>query len=118
MDFYDAKGVLESIFQRLGAEVTFGPSSDPILHPGRAADVTCGDKAIGVVGEVHPSVLAGFDLEGVPVALFEIDLESMHEALSASDRRYASTSRFPEALRDLALIVDADASSGTVHEPG
>ena len=49
------------------------------------------------------------------MALFEIDIESLTNAMSASGRSYKSTSRFPQSHRDLALIVDQDVSSARVQ---
>jgi phenylalanyl-tRNA synthetase beta chain len=110
MDFFDAKGVVESMFRQLGVGVEFERSTDPVLHPGRTARLLCSGNPIGVVGEVRPDVLERFDIEDAQVAMFEIDLEALSRAAGPS-RRYQSSSRFPESYRDLALIVDEDAPS-------
>ena len=115
LGFFDAKGVLESTLAEIGLHVEYEPSSDSILHPGRTARLVSRGNVVGVIGEVHPRVLERFDLEGVPVVLFEIDLESLGEAARQSVRRYQSTSRFPESHRDIALIVDADVASASVQ---
>ena len=115
LGFFDAKGALESLFASTGVRVEYEPQIDPLLHPGKSARLMCGDTPIGVIGEVHPTVLESFDLEGSPVALFEVDLGSLAEAAGQEGRRYRSTSRFPESHRDLALIVDADVSSDAVR---
>ena len=115
MDFFDAKGVLESVFDQLGASVEYEPSRDPILHPGKTARLVCDNRVVGVVGEVHPRILERFDLEGSLVALFEVDVESLSQTLPPTGRRYQSASRFPESQRDLALIVDANVPSAWVQ---
>jgi phenylalanyl-tRNA synthetase beta chain len=115
MDFFDAKGVLESVFSALGLRVEYERAGDAILHPGKTARLSCGGTAIGVVGEVHPTVRARFDLGQSPVALFEIDIESLTNAMSEADRSYRSTSRFPQSHRDLALIVDQDVPSAGIQ---
>ena len=115
MDFFDAKGVLESVFSALGLRVEYERADDAILHPGKTARLSCGGTAIGVVGEVHPTVRARFDLGESPVALFEIDIESLTNAMSEAGRPYKSTSRFPQSHRDLALIVDQDVPSARVQ---
>jgi phenylalanyl-tRNA synthetase beta chain len=115
MDFFDAKGVLESVLAQIAVPTQYEPSSDPILHPGKTASLVCGGTPVGVVGEVHPNTMRRFDLEGSAVALFEIDLELLARAVPESGRRYESTGRFPEAQRDLALIVDADTSSSRIQ---
>jgi phenylalanyl-tRNA synthetase beta chain len=116
MGFFDAKGALEHLFTGLGIQVTYEAASDSILHPGRTASLTVGKTVLGVVGEVQPQVLEKFDLEGYPVAMFEIDLESLLQAASEVNISYKAASRFPESYRDLALIVDSDVSSASIQQ--
>jgi len=115
MDFFDAKGILDHISERLSIEVVLESSPDPFLHSGKAADILCSDTAIGVIGEIHPGVLERFDLSGVPVAMFEIDLEALRTVLPDTMRSYAAASRFPESERDLALVVDPTVPSATIQ---
>ena len=115
MDFFDAKGVLETVFAKIGGHVEYEPVRDPILHPGKAARMVCGDAAVGVVGEVHPAVLERFGLEGAPVVLFELDVEALRQAIPQDGRRYRSASRFPVSQRDLALVVDTGVPSAKVQ---
>ncbi|MDP6063536.1 MAG: phenylalanine--tRNA ligase subunit beta [SAR202 cluster bacterium] len=115
MDFFDAKGVLQSIFAQIGAIETYERSTDPAMHPGKTASLMCSGVEIGIVGEVHPQVLEKFDLEGHPVAMFEIDLESLLTAVERTRDGYAAVSRFPESERDLALLVDADVQSSRIQ---
>ena len=113
--FFDAKGVLESVFRETGVAVEFRPSSDPVLHPGRTARILHGEDELGVVGEVAPRVLGRFDLEEVTVALFEVDMEALSRALPPEGRRYQAAGRFPQSHRDLALFVDAGVPSARVQ---
>jgi phenylalanyl-tRNA synthetase beta chain len=115
MGFFDAKGALEHLFAGLGIQVTYEAASDSILHPGRIASLTAGKTNLGVVGEVQPQVLEKFDLEGFPVAFFEIDLESLLVAASEVELSYKAASRFPESYRDLALIVNSDVTSASIQ---
>ena len=115
MGFFDAKGLLESALSQIGVDARYEPSSDPILHPGKTARVVCGGSPIGVVGEVHSKVLGRFDLDTSPVAILEIDIEALLEAIPESGARYSSASRFPDSERDLALIVDASVPSDRVQ---
>ena len=93
----------------------YEPFDDRALHPGKAARIVCKGAPVGILGEVAPPVLAHFDLEGEPVVLFEIDLESLHAA-SGSQDRYLTASRFPVSERDVALIVDAAVPSRKLQE--
>ena len=115
MDFFDAKGILESVLGQIGVRTEYEPSSDSILHPGKTATLVCGGNVVGFIGEVHPRVLERFDLGESPVALFEVDLESLSQAVPPTGWRYQGSSRFPESHRDLALIVDANVPSARVQ---
>ena len=115
MDFFDGKGILESLFPRLGLEAQFEAAEDSALHSGRTARLLVDGKQVGVVGEVAPTVLSHFGLEDAAVAMFEIDLEALAEAASSGARSYAPASRFPSAERDLALIVDEAIPSAEIQ---
>ena len=115
MGFFDAKGVLERVFDKIGGRVDFEPAQEPILHPGKAARLTCDGTVVGIVGEVHPAVLERFGLEGPSVAMFELDVEALYGALATEGSRYRSSSRFQVSFRDLALIIDADLASARVQ---
>ena len=116
MDFYDAKGALETMLSDTGIEAAFEPGEDAIMHPGKTARLMVDGRQVGVVGEVHPSTLQGFDLEDAAVAMFEIDLRALFDAASASPSAYVPVSRFPQAERDIALIVDEGASSASIQQ--
>ena len=115
MDLFDAKGVLESALGQLGVDAEYEPSSDPILHPGKTARIVSAGSSVGVLGEVSPGVLERFDMEGSPVAMFEIDVEALSTTIPSESQRYQSTSRFPESHRDIALIVDAEVPSASIR---
>ena len=114
VDFYDAKGILEALLGKLGADVRFEPVEDPNLHPGRTAALTGPDGAVGVVGEVHPVVLEAFDIDARPVYLFDIDLQLLLPTLT-KQQHYASLSRFPAVVEDLAVMVDDHVAAAAVE---
>ena len=84
-DFYDAKGIVESLLIRLGAQAEFSPHADDFLHPGKAASVSVNGAEVGALGEVHPLVAEAFELDG-PVVFFEINVSRLFEALPQSPR--------------------------------
>ena len=78
-----------------------GPMTAPVMagapswfHPGRSGTVALGPKQIGWFGELHPKILAAFDLK-VPVAAFEINLDAIPEPKSRKDRAVFSPSPYP-----------------------
>ena len=115
MDFFDAKGVLEAVFSQVGLSEEYKADDDRILLPGKTARVFCGNKAVGTIGEIHPRVLARFDLDETGVTLFEIDLEAVYSAAGRVSVQYAPISRYPEAEQDIAILVDADVPSSRIQ---
>ncbi|SOY43883.1 phenylalanine--tRNA ligase subunit beta [Cupriavidus taiwanensis] len=99
VDFFDIKGDVEALFYPRVPR--FEPVSHPALHPGRAARVLLDGKPVGVVGELHPRWLQEYELAHAPV-LFELQLDALRATGLPS---YAEISRFPAAVRDLAVVV-------------
>ena len=116
LDFYDAKGVAEWVLDRLGVAATYEPSNHPGFHPGRQADIKSGDATLGVVGEIHPSVMDRLGLEQLRVSAFELDLGSILAILPQSQRQFEPLPRYPSATRDLALVAPDDVAAGRVTQ--
>ena len=116
LDFYDAKGPVESVMADLGIACVFEPVDDPFFYPGRCARIMAGKESLGIVGEVHPSILGRFDLKAQPVALLELDLPEISRSQKGDSRQVKSLSRYPAATRDLALVVPADVPAAQVQE--
>ncbi len=74
LGFTYIKAAAEALLRELGVAWEVHTARHPSFLDGRAAELTAGDKRLGVVGEIHPEVILGFELEH-PVAVFEIDLE-------------------------------------------
>ncbi len=116
MGFFDAKGVLEYVFAALGVEVSYEPSEDSILQPGRTAKLTSGGVTLGVIGEVQGRVLEHFDLDAHPAAMFEISMDALLSVIGGVSLTYQSSSRYPESYRDLAIVVDEDVPVSSIRE--
>ena len=115
LGFYDAKGVVEGLLQRLGVAAEYEPGQDPYFRPGRCAGVAAEGIELGVLGEVQPAVAENFDIRAESVAFFELHVDALLEALPETSRQFARLARFPAATRDLALVVPADVPAGRVH---
>jgi phenylalanyl-tRNA synthetase beta chain len=109
LDFFDLKGVIEVLVRELHlGEVSYRPASVPYLHPGRAAELLVKDVAMGCFGELHPQLThsESYNLQGRTILAGELDLEAILAAVPER-HEYAPVSRFPAALRDIAVIVEA-----------
>jgi phenylalanyl-tRNA synthetase beta chain len=114
LDFFDAKGVAQSVLNQVGLKAVFEISDDEGLLPGKGADIVVGGDGIGVIGELHPKVAHSFELSGA-ACLLEIDLEKLLAKIAVT-KQYQPIPRFPSATRDIALVVDEQVSYGKVEE--
>ena len=111
-DFFDVKGVVETVLDRLGLEVKYTASrtgTPPSFRPGRSAAIETGSDArpVGWLGEVQPAVAASFDLDpadGHPVLAAEFNLDRILERVPDS-LQVEPVPVYPEVREDLALIV-------------
>jgi len=108
LDFFDAKGVAESLLRRLRIAAEFKPGIDRNLSPAESAEIITDGDRIGVLGILHPRVAQDFELSGT-VCLIEIDLERLLTR-SIGERKYTPIYRFPAVSRDIALVVDEQTS--------
>ena len=107
LDFFHAKGVADVLLETLGVGADFRAWKERSLYPGRAAEITVGEEVVGVVGELHPGVVERLDLLPEPVAILELDINRLVSHVGLR-RKYGSLSRFPESVRDIAVVVGSE----------
>lgn len=119
MTWYEAKGLLESVFERLGLNnVEYQPNrQDDRYHPGRTASLWLQGDRLGNFGQLHPSLRAE---RGLPDAVyaFELDLDVMLDALDQDERltpHFQSYSTYPASDRDLAFFAPIKVSVGEIE---
>jgi phenylalanyl-tRNA synthetase beta chain len=115
LDFFDAKGILGTLFSRLGVAVCFEPVEATMLLPGRTARIAIGDEIIGLVGELHPKVAKSFDISAQPVCLFEVGIDKL-VPFTTQALHYRPLPRFPSIVRDIALVVDSELPAKRVQD--
>lgn len=116
VDFYDLKGVVEEILANVNIDnASFDSNfSQPYLHPGKSCQLMDGKQLLGFLGEVHPEVLARFDIDQ-PVYLFELDIESIIASVG-EHAQFRALSRFPDVIRDSALLLDEEITADQVMD--
>jgi phenylalanyl-tRNA synthetase beta chain len=120
-DFFDAKGVVESLMAALGIDWSLGGGPGSVtqaigspFNPGRAGIVRSRDgEPVGVVGEIHPKVAASLDIPG-RVAAGELELNALMDLVPRAVQ-VRDVPRYPPVRRDLAFTVDAGTPAGTVQ---
>lgn len=83
------------------------------LHPGRAARVEAAGMVAGLVGEVHPAILAAWDLRAERVVVGEVAVAGL-AAGQLPTVRSAPFERHAPTERDVALVVDESTPAGDV----
>jgi phenylalanyl-tRNA synthetase beta chain len=114
VDPFDAKGILELLFERLGAGPLGldpdGPRPD-LLHPGQSAAVTLEGEALGWMGALRPGAREGRD----PVVVAELRLDPL-VARAGRAVRFETLARYPAVDRDLSVLADVATSAGGIAE--
>ena len=101
--------------------VTGAPMSVPITqggpswyHPGRCGTIAMGPKVIAQFGELHPEVVAAFDVKG-PAGGFELFLDGLPEAKSKGKARPVfQPSPLQAVERDFAFVVDVNVAASEI----
>lgn len=111
LDFFDGKGVLESVFGALHVgQWTVRAAERPWLQPGRTADVVVGGDVVGWIGEAAENTLGAFEAAG-PVVLFEISVSALVKAASREKLGYSEIPRYPAYELDVAFVVDEEVTA-------
>ncbi len=108
LDFYDAKGVVESLLNQINVDAGFEEGRDEGLCLGKQMTIVVDGNKLGIVGELHPKVLEAFEISE-PVYLFEINLTALLP-YTIGHKMFQPIPRFPAIVRDMALIVDTGIS--------
>ncbi|AII60474.1 phenylalanine--tRNA ligase subunit beta [Dehalococcoides mccartyi] len=103
-DFFDVKGIVESMVSRLGLSADFVVSDEHGLSHGYQAGILVGDMPVGILGQVSPQTADKFDITE-PVYMFEINLSKLITRAIVR-RKFNPINRFPAVERDLALVID------------
>lgn len=109
-EFYDIKGILESLFCLLKLKVDFLPSKTETqwIHPTQSADLLIKNSVIGKFGQIHPSLS-----DSKKISLFEINMQAIEHFL-IKKIQYKPFSKFPTIRRDLSLIINDEIPGSNV----
>lgn len=109
VDFFHVKGIVEAISERLGLAFRYVRSDEPMLHPGRSADIYVNETKIGIIGQLHPTVEKENDLKETYV--FELDLNALL-SINQGQIIYSMIPKFPGTSRDISLEVERKQDTG------
>ena len=105
VDFYDAKGIVESLLSGLGvSQWQVVVATEPWLHPGKQADFIVDNVTIATVGALHPGVQEAFEITR-PVYIFKVNLTELKAFCAVESKTYAPLPKYPAITRDLAIVL-------------
>ena len=103
VDFFDIKGIVESLSQLNGGVVfDWSMVKHSAFAPGQTAAVRVDGELQGYVGRLHPRLARELNL---PKPLFLADL-ALDSILGGQVTAFKEISRYPKVVRDLAVVVD------------
>ena len=100
VDFFDVKADIEALFAP--RTLRFVAATHPALHPGRSAQIYCGEQMAGWLGELHPHWQQQYDI-ALACVWFEIELGVLTQAKVPL---LSEIAKFLPVRRDLAVVVD------------
>jgi phenylalanyl-tRNA synthetase beta chain len=109
--FYEAKGIVDFLLNRLGiSDIWYDEYRTPEQekniswwHPQKCAEIKVGQDIIGFLGEVSQKLHNDFKIDS-KVVYFDIFFEKLSE-LASEEHEYRPISKFPAAIRDVAVLV-------------
>ncbi|MEA1923800.1 MAG: phenylalanine--tRNA ligase subunit beta [Pseudomonadota bacterium] len=106
VDFFDLKGLLETLGENLQLEFDFvAENYYKCLTPGRSAAIMLDNQEVGSVGQLHHEVAEEYDFDQ-DVLIFEIALTPLLAASVGRSITYEGLARYPAVYRDLAFLVE------------
>ena len=109
--FYELKGVVDSLLNKLGIsniwyddyEATPEESKVSLWHPKKCAEIKVDAQEIGFLGQIDPEITEALKIKA-KVFVFDLDFEKLIK-LTSEEHEYQPISFHPAAVRDLALLV-------------
>ncbi|MDE0634203.1 MAG: phenylalanine--tRNA ligase subunit beta [Caldilineaceae bacterium] len=125
-DFFDLKGMIETLLERLGfAQSEFLFSAHPesgaddavseTMFGPRCALISLQDDELGIVGELHPQVRNAFGLGGERVVLAELKIAPLVRP-SWRLSQMAPISVYPPVVEDLAFVVKEEVTQRRLRD--
>ncbi len=115
-DFYDLKGIMESVVDKCGIRKHLEYVSDAgrnYFHPGRQADIIYDGKTIGFLGEVHPEVMENYGIkEKTYVGVLDMRFIVEYSDFST---KFKGLPKYPAVTRDISLIMDKSVQAGSIE---
>lgn len=111
-DYFDMKGIVEAMFDKLHFKsYQLRRSVNSSYHPGRSVDLFVGKELIGTFGEIHPDVLENMEIDRNRVIYAEIYLDLLLKYINKGVK-YKGLSKYQSVPRDIAVVVKEEVLVG------
>ncbi len=111
-DFFDMKGIVEAMFDKLNFKsYQLRRSVNSSYHPGRSVDLFVGKELIATFGEIHPDVLENMEIDRNRVIYAEIYLDLLLKYINKGVK-YKGLSKYQSVPRDIAVVVKEEVLVG------
>jgi len=116
ISFLDFKGVIISLFKRLGLSIDFKTPSvqESFLHPAQQAELVCGSYKLGTAGTLHPAVMEKMDIS-YETCVLEVRLDFVEKAMQ-NRVTFVPFSRQVPSSRDISIEVDEQMTHQSILE--
>ena len=118
LDFFDLKGVIETMIQALGfdaADLLFEARPNTGTFGPRCAEVTLQGESLGLMGELHPAVRKAYGLPNARICLADLRIEPLIKPDWSVDPM-PPISNYPPVVEDLAFEVAENVTVRQVEE--
>jgi phenylalanyl-tRNA synthetase beta chain len=110
--FYEAKGVVDGLLNKLGItgqwydsfQATPEKTNKIFWNSSRSAEIKINNKEVGFIGEINPEILSKFGTKEQAV-VFNLDFEPLIKLIS-EELIYQHPSKYPAVIRDIAVLVN------------
>jgi len=111
-------GIVEELAAELNLPLTVGPadSGDPLfsaLHPGRQASIRLHGERVGILGEVHPAVVANHKLKRTRPVYIELDGDVLRQGPRPD---YSEPPQHHPSVRNLAFSMPTGVRARDIAE--
>jgi phenylalanyl-tRNA synthetase beta chain len=112
-DFYDLKGILETLFRELGINsFAIKDTNDARFSASSRASIEIDGKIVGVMGDVSSRTLASFDIKDKACAAL-IDLAELFKH-AVLEKRFKELPKYPSVSRDISVIAGKESTNDLI----
>lgn len=112
------KGIVEQLRLDLRVDLRVGPSDghplERFFHPGRRAGIRLGDALVGILGELHPTLVARFDIRRQRPVYFQVQADAL--LVPPLPRVYAEPPSRQPIVRNVAYAIPRGITAAEVRD--